>query len=553
MGKRKKTLKEYKEQGKRAPWIPYLYDRTFPYFVVLMTLSAVVGSYLFIKEGFDSFNRMQESPKAVSPYQNITASNSPGMNWGSKLITEKPPTVSKWQSTGTTKPQHAVEPKNCAYIKDIPTSLLSTYVSSGSGVETRIQVYGAGQAAKNFNAYISALEKCGSVETASDDTAGVAKYDDNFIMTIGDSIISATTQNSEDREKVLKFYMKEAESTLKDSGCLALNVTKEDANRSFFYDSKSYTGLKESKKLETDVKIDNLPTPTSIKRLTIKNKYASEPESPLPKDFPELPSEKEKPNLPDEVKNETAFEGTAVYKIMDENGPGCGWKWSAQNTPQYDEKDMLDNEKRTIADKQKEIDDKASAYVNKKLEWAFSIGLTAPKIDEWNTYVNKVNKVHKKWTWLDNEREKLRTPWYNYVDAHRDWETFDDRKDKASDQYDKKLEECQAKQDELDEWEDKWGDKAKEDKKDKEKNDNGNSDDDTTESPEDPDNPNPTEEPEPEPTETQEPPKENIPDKPEGCSNLPQKPAIISQEKPLEPKAPKIPEGVTIPDSWPKV
>lgn len=566
MTKRKKTLQEYRENGRKIPLIPYLFDRTFPYVAAIFALVAITSSYIFIKDGLDSLNRIQSDPQEVSPYQNIKAVNSPGMEWGSQLIKIKPPKTKNWEGTETTKPQHAIDPKVCSYITDIPTSLLSTYVSSGSGIETRVQVYGAGQAAKNFNSYITALESCTSVEIANTKTAGVAKYDDNFIMTMGDAIVSVSTPNDKTRDELLDFYIDKTETTLKDSQCLALDETEKDANRSFFYSEKEYVGLKESKELETTINIDNLPTPTSTKILKINNEYTSEPESPLPKEFPKIPSKTEKPNLPKEITEKTAFEGTAIYKIMDENGPGCGWKWSAQTMPQYNEDVILKDKKETIDSKQKEINDKALKYVTDKLEWSFSVGLTAPKIDEWNTYVNKVNKVHKKWNWLNDEREALRSPWYNYVNAHKDWETFDDRKEKATKEYDRKLEECKAKQDDLDDWEEKWGnmDEENNDEKKAQEDEEKAQDNNDLVAPNDPldphspddsedntESPEPTETPDPTPTKT-DPPKD-IPKKPEGCSSLPQRPAIMGQQEPEEPKAPKIPKGVTIPDNWPKV
>lgn len=553
MGRKKKTYKDYKESGRKTAFIPYLFDKTFPFFVTVLTLAGLVGIGIVVKDGYDTFDRIRTQPEETSPYQNISAVNSPGMDWGNEIIRIKPPTVKKWEVSETNKPQNAIDPKTCSYIQDIPTSLLSTNVASGSGIETKVQVYGAGQAAKNFNAYNTALEKCETVETASTETAGVSKFDNNFIMTMGDTIVAVKTPNKKTQESLIKFYIEQVEKTLKKSSCLALEETVSDANRSFFYNEKEYVGLKESKKLETTVNIDNLPTPTSMKVLDIKNEYATEPESPLPKDFPKVPSKKEEPNLPNKIKDKTAFEGTATYKIMDENGPGCGWDWSAQVAPQYDEKSMLEDQKKTISTKQKEINDKALDYVHNKLQWSFDTGLIAPKVDEWNTYVNKLNKVHEKWYWLDNEREKLKTPWYNYVDAHNNWETFDDRKEKATDEYDKKLEECKAKQDELDDWEDKWGDyennKKKEEKKKKDKE--LESPDDNESNPTETTSPTEEPEPEPEPTETEEPPVD-VPEKPEGCKTLPQRPAIMGQEKPNEPKAPKIPEGVTIPNSWPK-
>lgn len=546
MAKKRKNWSAYRASYGKMAAIRYFFDRTYIYSFIAIFVVATIGVGFYVKGGLDSLDRIVADPEINSPYQNIEMANSTGKNWAMELIKKKPTNVQKWETTDSSKPQHAIDPKTCGSIKDIPTSLLSTYTGLGSGTETRIQTYGAGQAAKNFNAYTTAISDCQQVETASDKISAVSKFESGFIMTMGDAIIGVKTTNNTERDNILKFYMDEAEKSLKASKCLALNVTEKDSSRSFFYDPKSYTGLTKDKELSTQVSIKELPVPTSIKLKNLEETTVTEPEAPLPDGFPKLPKDEEKPTLPSDVENKTAFDGKAIYQIADENGPGCGWGWSAQAAPIYDQAKLKKAEETSIIKKQNELNDQAQKYVDSKLQWSFNMALMAPAVDNWNNYVNKINNVHEKWDWLTKEREKIKTDWYNYVSAHNDWSSFDGRKDDASKKYDESLKQCKAKQDELSAWEEKWGEIYDEQKKaellptpEPTENKEEGTDEEVT--------PSPT--PTPEQTEK---PKVDIPEKPAGCTVLPEKPAILDQTKPAEPQAPKIGSGVTIPQSWPQ-
>lgn len=528
----RRKYREYKQDDSiKTPLFAWLMDRSIIYVAVFATAGMFVGG--FLKEGYDSFQSVVAEPEVDSPYQDIVATNSPGMNWAYSLINKKPTTVEEWKVSDSKNPRHLFDVSRCSGQGDVPATVLATYSASGSSIETRIQVYGAGQAAAQYEIYKKVYNNCfDKVESAENELGSTVKFDKGFVITLGDSIISVTAPDNDVRDELLKFYLDEASQSLVESGCIALTVTSDDANRSFFYNPDSYTGLLEKKTISTQIGIDDLPSPEIFDLSDIDDTSAVEPEAPLPEDFPSLPKEVDKPTIPSDVEDKDNFDKVAKFKIVDSKGPGCGWAWSSQKSPTYDNDALISERENSVKAAQTASNEEASIYVQSKRDWAFNVALILPQADAWNKYVAKVNKVHKKWAWLDHERSLIKDSWYKYVEEYNDWLSFDDRKKDASDAYDKELEECKAKQDDLNAWEEEWGDLY--DQQEAEK-------DNPTESPE------PSDEPSSSPT-----PTVVIPERPEGCTNIPERPSILDEDKPDEPQPPSIPAGVTIPDSWAK-
>ena len=535
----RKRYRDYKESNIiKFPLIAWIFNQPVLYLIFLVaTLIAFAG---MVHTGYASYNHLFEEPQKISPYQDIASAKSPAVIWASQLITKQPSGVDQWKVSEGAKPQHVISPSLCGSIGDVPNSLLATTTATGSGVETRIQVYGAGQAYQAFHSYIDALEKCGKVSVTQKEHGTVAVQGNTFMITMGDAIIGVTASNSEQRDILLQFYSTEMATSLQASQCVSLTVSPDDAKRSFFYDKDAYTGLVQYTELHTTVKIDNLPNPTSINLLEIGNPKAVEPEAPLPSGFPQLPATVTKPELPQKIADQTGFTDKAFYHVADIAGPGCGWSWSGQKSPVYDTNKLITEKNQSLESKQNELDKAAQEYVDSKLQWSFKMALTAPQADAWNNYVQQVDEVHSKWSWLITERNKIRKIWYSYVEQHNDWRSFDDRKAAASNTYNEKLQTCKTKQDELKRWEEQWGELY------------------------DQQNRTPVIPPVPEPSSsvgvTPQPtipapspsPSVSIPPKPAGCTSVPERPAILDMDKPAEPLPPSIPEGVTIPNSWPQ-
>lgn len=556
-----KTVKDYNGSVK-APRLARLLDKPLVY--VAFGTAAAVGIGSFIGSGWTSYQNVISEPEVISPYQEIQPVSFKGKTWAEKLVSMKPPTVKAWETAESSKAQSPINTKICNSLQEIPITLLSTHIGKGSKVESRVQVYGAGQSATQFEKYSEKLKNCFSnIKEEKISSTKVLKFTDGFLLNVGDSIIGVTYTKENDSEKLLEFYIKNAEKTLKETKCLALDPNSKDSKRSFYYDKDSYEGLYEDQKIETNVDFTNLPEPTEIKLKEVKNPYTLQPEAPLPETFPELPTEVEKPAIPNSVKNVNKFEDIAKYLIADNSGPGCGWAWSSQASPVYDSNKLATDKNEEILEVQNYVNTKTLDYINQKNNWALSIMSVMPKADSWNEFVNNTNKVHEKWDWLRSERLKIRNTWYNYVERHDSWRTFDDRKAAALDAYQKEVDKCELAKEELENWESEWREKFDENEK-KRQEFLAKQREEQKESPEPTPSPTPEEgdeikessEPTPAPSPTPTPQETfegiDIPEKPQGCSVDPVRPAIIDQEKPSEPQAPVLPDEVTIPNSWPQ-
>lgn len=547
---------EYKKDPTiKTPIIAWLFDRGFvQLFFTAITGVSIVALVLLFTTGANAWKRISTEPEDVSPYQEISSTNSPGRNWAETLINITPQGLSGWTVSDVLKPQNIQAP-NCAFNDNPSTTILSTHMGSSGTTQTRVLLYGAGQAGADFDKYAKTLQECANAEIIDEEFGKSAVFDNGFIITMGDAIVNVVATDNEQRDVLKKFYYDQMTKTLKESSCLDLDVSGNDATRSFYYNSEKYDGYKETTVVETQVDFKNAPTVPALNIDEINNPDVSQPESPLPQDFPALPKEAvSKPELPKEVENKDSFSADAVYNIADVNGPGCGWAWSSQKQPIYDETELAVEKNTTIVSKQNNVDEAAQTYVNQKKDWAMKTVQVMPAVNNWNQYAKDVNNVHDKWIWLNSERDKLYDPWHQYVEEHNEWETFDKRKSDALNTYNDNLEICMDKQEAYLDWEEKWGDLYAQQKAEENAPEEPTQPEETpepTDTPTDPENP--VETPTATPTPTEEPAEPvDVPEPPENCTTLPERPAIIDQEKPAEPQAPQIPEGVTIPDSWEK-
>ena len=186
------------------------------------------------------------------------------------------------------------------------------------------------------------------------------------------------------------------------------------SSRSIYYDAASFEGLRETTSIDPKVKTDNLPTLKALEADEVANPYAVQPEGPLPVSMQKIPAEAPKPTIVDAPGTVDSFTKNASYKIQDPIGPGCGWNWSAQQPPVYDDEDLENAKNDTIVRVQNEVNGDAQKYVDSKISWARVTALLTPKLDNWNSYVKTVNSVHSSWDKLVADRNAIRPAWDTY-------------------------------------------------------------------------------------------------------------------------------------------
>lgn len=544
--KRTSKRKSYRELKAdpfvKAPALAWFLDRKSVY--ISLTLVGCLAAGGFIYQGWNAYGQIIEPAEKDSPYLAIDPAQSQGALWATELLQDSHG-LEGWEAKDTIQPSHGfIQDATGSTAGEVPITLLATRVASAGPVKTVAQVYGAGQARKQYDHYVAKLAARGPVESAQVSDSGIygAKFAQGFILLAGDAIVGAQTGDTETRDRLFGEYLAAVEETLPASGCVDISAA-DGSKRSIYFDPNSFEGLQETQTLQPEVNTDYLPTLQGIGAAEIADPYAKAPEGPLPASMPTLPSEVAKPTIENAPAPIDDFSGIASYKIQDPVGPGCGWEWSAQNPLEYNEADLKAAEEDILTRVQNEINGKAQTYVDSKISWARVVALIAPSLDNWNRYVEGVNGVHGRWAKLVADREALRPAWDQYLADHEAWSTFDARKATADSNYNAAVIQCLADRKAHDEWEREWGPDALKRKQDewREKYE-----------PKQPTNPSPTPTPAPSQPTTPIPPMPTAPPEPKDCVRDPERPAILDQQKPAKPEAPAVPEDVTIPDSWPK-
>lgn len=533
---KKKSYRELKADPViRVPALAWLLDRKMVYISVAAVGSLAAGAFVY--QGWKAYGEIIAPVEVESPYLSLDPAQSSGSIWAAEFISA-PRGIDGWESQSSTQPSHGfLQDMTGNAAGEVPMTLLATRMASAGPVKAVAQIYGAGQARKQFDHYVSKLSAKGAVDSRQLDDSGVygASFEHGFLLVAGDAIVGMQTADNEQRDRLYGEYFSELKESLPLSGCADISGS-DTSKRSVYFDPNSFEGLIESVTVEPEVNTNYLPTVQALGTREISNPYASVPEGPLPSSLPALPSEVAKPTVANAPEAVGSFAEVASYRIQDPVGPGCGWSWSAQNALEYDEADLKATQDETMAKTQNSVNTNAQGYVDQKISWARVVALVAPKLDSWNRYVDSVNSVHGGWAKLVADREALRPAWDQYLAAHEAWSTFDARKAAADTAYNQALTQCIADRKTHDDWEREWGPEALKQKQDawaKEQNMN----------------PSPTATPVPTSTPT---PMPTAPPEPVDCTVDPERPSILDEQKPAEPSAPAIPSDVTIPSSWPQ-
>lgn len=547
---KKKSYKELKANPViKAPLLAWILDRKAVY--ISVTLVGCLAAGAFVYQGWQSYQDIIAPPTDTSPYRVIDPAESQGVRWASNFMADSYG-VADWEVKDSIQPNHGfMQDATGSTAGEVPVTLLATRVASAGPVKGMAQIYGAGQARKQYDFYVSKLSARGSIDSKKVSDGGIygAKFENGFIFVAGDTIVGAQTADNGQRDKLFGDYLSSLEKTLPQSGCASVSGDDE-SKRSIYFDPNSFQGLLETRKIDPQVNTDHLPTVQGIGAKDVSNPYATQPEGPLPASLPKLPSEVAKPTVDNAPATVNSFQEEAAYRVKDPVGPGCGWDWSAQKPLRYNEADLKAAKQNTLTKVQNDVNGKAQSYVDSKIKWARLVALVAPQLDSWNHYVEDVDSVHAKWDKLTKDRQALRPAWDQYISDHELWNSFDARKASAEQSYSDAQDQCLADRKAHDEWETEWGTDALKKKQDAWRAEQEAQKPKPSQAP----SADPTATPSPTPSESSEPstPMPTAPPEPADCTGSPVRPAILDQQKPAEPAPPAIPEDVTVPSSWPQ-
>lgn len=473
----------------------------------------------------DSVYKIPEEKTAESPYRNVVAQNSMGSSWLDSFLGTQPFShslggdITQWSKTTATRTLIPSDETNCVSPQPMPPYILDVQGAKNNLIEVNAAITQPGLSKDIINRYEERAADCNvKFKRVSEDEVELGN--DTTLLFYGDTIVSLSfdkvkNMSKTDKDQIVEETRQAIMRTLEQSQCLSISTSVNDKYRNIYYTvDNEPVGLFKDEEVLTTVDLENLPTLSTVEEKLVNYPNLTKPEAPYPVDFPDVPAKQEMPEILElpQMTNDV-YAKNINYEIVDENGAGCGWSWAInQESPVYD-KEKLTNEANTLRnDALKEVNVKASEFVNNYMD-SFSVVLNQQvDIVKWNNYVDNVNSVHNRWNELTEARKSIKTSYLNYVNSYNSWLTFDERKNMALETFKKMNDECIRREEEHAQWLEK--------KKENSANrvNNANSAD-----------------------------KEPI-----VCSFGVPRPSILDTDKPAEPTF-NIPEGVTIPNSWTKV
>lgn len=509
--------------------------------LAVMTIISLLGW-----KSWSLWNELSKPIKHNTPYnESYQAADYPGKTFLRDLLTEVPTGIAadRWIVSADGKNDTAVKtlPSTCTQVAPSTAQLAYKTVKT-DGVTVIAMVYGAGQAHLQFDKYAAQLSECYQDAKTSNtmvDSRG------GFVITRGDAIISVVSDDQGKLDSLRTWYAQKLDEKLMASACASLDETSNDASRSFYYDENSYTGTTKSKKVTVTDTVLTASAPQILTDNSMsmakafvdpRSQNVKVPLDPLPAGMasslptsPSIPAVSSQPVPP-------AMEKTVSYQIADKTGPGCGWAWSGQKTPKFDEDTLAVNQKTIVANAKTELKNNILSYNKSIIDWSKQTALAMSFESSWDDYVNKTNTIYAAWNDLNNKRSSIEDAWYKYVDAAEKYANWDDTVKQAQSDWENSVKQCVS--------ENQTTDNTTSGKQ-PSNNQSGGSDsnDDDTE-----DNTGSvggnrsysiikT--------------KTNAEIQRE-CELDTPKPDVLSQDRPVKPIAPSIPDGVTIPYSWPK-
>lgn len=465
-------------------------------------------------KGYNAYADATKTPVIQSNYTDDAAQDFPASTFVEKMLSEPAPNTNGALTripiaTANMLPVQCSQP-------NIPDAVVYARSASNADYSIVVQAYGAGQGHTNFDAYVKSLtSKC---EIQIDDNTGsdMVKWSNGAIITMGDAIVSVTVNDAKKRDEIVDWVKNRMTSLLTETSCLSMTESSDDSTRSFYYDKDEYEGLKQSEQVSTSKNIINNAIPQSytdnkgnVRAMYTSPQSRNAPESPLPKDIPALlptmptrPSFTSQPTTPDGT-------STITYQVSDDKGPGCGWSWSGQKTPDYDNTKLNDNYKKTKDNAIAALDASVLAYNSAASNWSFDALWKTKFIAQWNAYVKQVQDIEAKWNEFDAKRAAFKPTWIAYINSVYNWELQKLDYDKTQDDWNNKIKQCVADK------QAKWA-------ADNSKSSTGSN----------------------APTDEQKSKWQSE------CESENPKPSELNTPLPTEPSAPVIPTDITIPNSW---
>lgn len=424
-------------------------------------IAAGIVSTSFIAVGvccFQSFMSVHSAfvkPVVETPYRSVAVNSVrfPAKDFVNAFVSESAPNSKGGFVSDLDK---RMFPAGCETPAE-PVSVVFARSVHNNTYSVRVQAYGSGQAKTHFDSYVKYLNTtCGLKTMVDKANPNIVTYPDGALMTSGDAIVALVYKdNLDDKAKngLVSWYFDRLKTFLRDSHCKSLNEFSEDSKRSFYYNQGDYNGLISNEIVSV---AHSELKPAKFKRFEAGrwnskivwgefNTSLQPPEAPLPKGVnASIPSAPNRPTL-SAPPAEPSVDKVIRYQVPDEAGAGCGWDWSGQVKPVFDNASMRTNALNLRNKTKKELLAARSSFEGVLGRWTFNTAQKLPFFNDWDDYRKRAQDTVNSWNTLNNARKRLMPLWDKYVNDLYDWYLQHFRREAAQDAYNTALKPCLAK------------------------------------------------------------------------------------------------------------
>lgn len=220
--------------------------------------------------------------------------------------------------------------------------------------------------------------------------------------------------------------------------CVNPESPRSDSTRSPYVAPDDFTGFL----VDTEVlPVDPPPAPVAKQELpgTAEVVLPEQPDFPFwPLALPEPVPRPDMPQPPAEVMSSKLIK----VRVEDKLGPGCGWDFTGQVQPEFDQAISDEMEQRMIVAAQKEMADDAVRYTTEATAYGEAVVKYIDASVTWNTYAVQVAEIATAWKGQRDAQQTYATQLANYNRAVNEYNSFVGRKQAAQRSYDDQVVAC---------------------------------------------------------------------------------------------------------------
>lgn len=394
--------------------------------VAVVSAGAAILAGVVAAGGY-AYAQATKPPKDNSIYAQVSPSSYPGVRFVNAMTETD---LNGGKTRKTQRSEVPLIPDRCSADDTPSKSMLYSKSAKGDGYAITAQAYGSGQAKTVYDALASQLSSCESDQNRSSmDSVSYVSWNGGYLMTAGDAIVSIAVDEASRQQQVASEVIARMNEQMKTTGCAAMDESADDAERSFYYDRNAYKGLTQVEEVSGTKKRVDIAVPQNLEdvggnvdRLFVRPVTRSAPESPLPSGMQAgLPAAPALPDIPGQAQKPSET-GTISYQVKDPKGPGCGWAWSGQKAPDFNESVLDVDYRKTKTDAVKDINQNILDYNTKAKSWSLSAMWSMRFASTWGQYVKSANDIMASWNALDAGREAFKPTWMDYIQSLKDWE-----------------------------------------------------------------------------------------------------------------------------------